>query len=56
MNLAEYTVIDCATGLPYGPFELADQARHRAELGDIAKWEIIHRGGKLVAWRKPKAA
>ena len=53
MNTAEYTVIDCATWLPHGPFELVDQARHRAEVSNIAKWEIINRGGKLVAWSKP---
>jgi hypothetical protein len=27
MNIAEYTLIDCATGLSYGPFELVDWAR-----------------------------
>ena len=56
MNIAEYTLIDCATGLSYGPFELVDRARHRAEVGNIAKWEIINRDGKLVAWSKPEAA
>ena len=52
MNIAEYTLIDCATGLSYGPFELVDQARHRAEVGNIANWEIINRDDKLVAWSK----
>ena len=57
MNIAaEYTLIDCATDLSYGPFELLDRARHCAEIGNIAKWEIINRAGKLVAWSKPKAA
>src|SRR5262245_29421303 len=54
MNFAEYTLIDCATGLSYGPFELVDQARHRGEIGNIAKWEIINRDGNLIAWSKPK--
>ena len=53
---ADYILIDCATGLSYGPFELVDRARHRAEAVNIAKWEIINRAGKLVAWSKPKAA
>ena len=35
---------------------LLDQARHCAEIGNIKKWEIINRAGKLVAWSKPKAA
>jgi hypothetical protein len=52
MNIAEYTLIDCATGLSHGPFELVDQARHRAEVGNIAKWKIINRDGELVAWTK----
>ena len=55
MNMAKYTLIDCATDLSYGPFEL-DRAYHHAEIGNIAKWEIINRAGKLVAWSKPKAA
>ena len=54
MNIAEYTLIDCATGLSHGSFELLDIARHRAEIGNIASWEIINRDGKLVAWSKPR--
>lgn len=54
MNIAEYTLIDCATDLSHGPFELVDRARHRAEIGNIAKWEIINRDGKLVAWSEPE--
>jgi hypothetical protein len=56
MNTAKYTLIDCATHLPYGPFHCLDQARHCAENGNIKKWEIINRDGKLVGWSKPKAA
>ena len=36
MNIVEYTLIDCATGHSYGPFELVDRARHCAEVGNIA--------------------
>ena len=52
MKIAEHTLIDCAIGLSFGPFELLDRACHRAEVGNIAKWEIINRDGKLVAWGK----
>ena len=48
MNIVEYTLIDCATGHSYGPFELVDQARHCAEVGNIAEWEIIDGYGTLV--------
>src|SRR5262245_32506590 len=54
MNIAEYRLIDCATGLSYGTFDLVDRARHRAEIGNFAKWEILNRDGKLVAWSKPR--
>ena len=50
LNIAEYILIDCATGLSYGPFELLDRACHRAEVGNIAKWEVIDCDDKLVAW------
>jgi len=49
MNIVEYTLIDCATGHSYGPFELVDRARHCAEVGNIAEWEIIDGYGTLVA-------
>jgi hypothetical protein len=50
MNIVEYILIDCATGLSYGPFELVDQARHRAKVSNVAKLEIVNRDGELVAW------
>lgn len=43
-----YTLIDCATGLIYGPYETCLQARERAE--DFDRWEIINRVGNLVDW------
>jgi hypothetical protein len=44
----EYTLIDCATGLIYGPYETFLQARERAE--GFERWEIINRVGNLVDW------
>ena len=44
----EYALIDCATSLIYGPYEIFLQARERAE--DFARWEIINRVGNLVDW------
>jgi hypothetical protein len=44
----EYTLIDCATGLIYGPYETFLQARERAE--GFQRWEIINRAGNLIDW------
>ena len=44
----EYTLIDCATGLIYGPYETFRQARERAD--DFERWEIINRVGNLTDW------
>ena len=44
----EYTLIDCAAGLIYGPYETFFQARERAE--GFERWEIINREGNLVDW------
>jgi hypothetical protein len=44
----EYTLIDCATGLIYGPYETFLQARERAE--GFEGWEIINRVGNLIDW------
>jgi hypothetical protein len=44
----EYTLIDCATSLIYGPYETFRQAREHAE--DFERWEIINRVGNLVDW------
>lgn len=45
---SEYTLIDCATGLSYGPYERCRQARERAE--GFERWEIVNRAGDLVDW------
>jgi hypothetical protein len=44
----EYTLIDCATGLIYGPYETFVQARECAE--GFERWEIINREGNLIDW------
>ena len=44
----EYTLIDCATGLIYGPYETFNRARERAE--GFERWEIINRVGNLIDW------
>ncbi len=44
----EYTLIDCATDLIYGPYETYHQARERAE--SFERWEVINRAGNLVDW------
>jgi hypothetical protein len=44
----EYTLIDCATGLIYGPYETFLQARECAE--SFERWEIINRAGNLIDW------
>jgi len=45
----EFTLIDCATGLIYGPFETFHQARDRAE--EFATWEILNHAGDLIDWK-----
>jgi hypothetical protein len=45
--VATDTLIDCATGLPDGPFELA--GRDRAGSGRIVTSDIINCDGKLWA-------
>jgi hypothetical protein len=44
----EYTLIDCATHLIYGPYETFSHVRERAE--GFERWEIINREGNLVDW------
>ena len=44
----EYTLIDCAKGLIYGPYETFRQARERAE--GFERWEIINRVDNLIDW------
>jgi hypothetical protein len=50
----EYTLVDCSTGLIYGPYETFNEARERAE--GFEYWEILNRVDHLVDWSpKPKA-
>jgi hypothetical protein len=44
----EYTLIDCSTGLIFGPYGTFNRAREHAE--DFAIWEILNRDGDLVDW------
>ena len=44
----DYTLIDCSTGLIYGPYETFYQARERA--ANFERWEIINREGNLIDW------
>jgi hypothetical protein len=44
----QYTLIDCSTGLIYGPYETFNEARERAE--GFERWEIINRVGNLIDW------
>jgi hypothetical protein len=44
----DYTLIDCATGLIYGPYETFLQARERA--ASFERWEILNRAGNLIDW------
>jgi hypothetical protein len=47
----EYTLIDCAMGLIYGPYETFRQARARAD--GLERWEIINRVDNLIDWSPP---
>jgi hypothetical protein len=44
----EYTLIDCSTGLIYGPYETFNRAREHAE--DFEQWEITNAEEGLVDW------
>jgi hypothetical protein len=49
----KYTLVDCKTGLIYGPFKTCAMARARAEHEAIATWDIIADDERLVDWRGP---
>jgi hypothetical protein len=52
--MRQYTLVDCETGLIYGPYETCAMARDHAELEAIATWEIITDDEMLVDWRAPR--
>jgi hypothetical protein len=52
--MREYTLIDCETGLIYGPYQSCAMARAGAEAEAIATWEIFTDGDKLVDWSRPE--
>jgi len=45
-----YPLIDCTTGLIYGPYETCDQARDRAV--EFVAWQILNSHGDLVEWSR----
>lgn len=52
--MGEYTLVDCETGLIYGPYETCAMARAHAKRKAIATWEVIASDEKLVDWRSPQ--
>jgi hypothetical protein len=52
--MGEYTLVDCETGLIYGPYETCAMARDHAEAKGIATWEIITGDERLIDWRGPQ--
>jgi hypothetical protein len=53
VNIAEYILIDCATGLVHGPYETCEQARGKAN--DFPAWEIVDSKGALIDWSRSDA-
>jgi hypothetical protein len=52
--MEEYTLVDCDTGLIYGPYECCAEAEAYAENYGLAAWEVLDGENKIVAWgRKP---
>jgi hypothetical protein len=49
--MGEYTLVDCDTGLIYGPYETFAIARTHAEA--FKMWEIITDDERLVDWSRP---
>ena len=52
-SMREFTLVDCATGLIYGPYRTCPMARAHAEVEAIATWEIFIDGDALVDWSCP---
>jgi hypothetical protein len=48
--MREFTLVDCETGLIYGPYLTCRMARAHAEAEAIATWEIYIGGDALVDW------
>ena len=51
--MREFTLVDCETGLIYGPYRTCPMARAHAEVEAIATWEIYTDGDALVDWSHP---
>ena len=52
-SMREFTLVDCETGLIYGPYRTCPMARAHAEAEAIATWEIFTDGDALVDWSCP---
>jgi hypothetical protein len=48
-----YTLVDCDTGLIYGPYESYKIARACAAAEALTTWEIVNDDEKLVDWNHP---
>jgi hypothetical protein len=48
--MREFTLVDCETGLIYGPYQSCAMARADAEAKAIAAWEIFTDDDKLLDW------
>ena len=46
----EYSLIDCKTGLVYGPYDTLNEARAYADA--LPAWEIIDGSGDLIDWSR----
>ena len=49
-----FTLLDCQTGLIYGPYRTCVMARANAEAHAIATWEIFTDDDKLIDWSCPE--
>ena len=54
--MREFTLVDCETGLIYGPHRTCPMARTHAEVEAIATREIFTDGDALVDWNCPETA
>ena len=52
--MRKHILVDCDTGLIYGPYESCAKAEAYAETYALAAWEVVGSDNKLIAWsRKP---
>jgi hypothetical protein len=51
--MSEYTLVDCDTGLIYGPYESCEIAQAHAEAEALTTWEIVRDDVMLIHWSYP---